>query len=140
MVGIIHPSVAEAFGLKRRHVAAFDCSLAALVDVLPGTELFRPFRRFPTVSRDVAFFIPDGLSAASIEQGLREVGGELLIETAIFDRYAEPPEDGRSRVSLALRLIFGAVDRTLVNSEIDTIMARLDRYLEQDLKAEIRRE
>ena len=138
--GIIHPSVTEAFGLKHRHVAAFDLSLATLIDALPEIARFHPFRRFPVISRDIAFYIiPSGLSAASIEDGLHKVGGSLLLETSVFDRYTESSEPGQPRTSLALRLTFGADNRTLETIEVDSLMANIVEYLEQTLNVEIRR-
>jgi phenylalanyl-tRNA synthetase beta chain len=69
---------------------------------------------------------------------LREVGGELVREAALFDYYKGPqiPEGFKS---LAYTVTFQAEDRTLTDSEVGQLVAAMERELKERLGVTIRR-
>jgi phenylalanyl-tRNA synthetase beta chain len=62
-----------------------------------------------------------GLTAAAVEQAIRESAGSLLRAAVVFDVFRFP--DGRR--SLAWRLTFQADDRTLTDDEVNRIQERI---------------
>lgn len=134
-VGMIHPGVRQAFGI-RKPVAGFEWRLADIVRALPRERRYAPIRRFPTVSRDTAFFVPDGVTARDIVTAMRQAGGELLVTVEIFDRYRD---DATGRTSLAFHLELAAPDRTLPGDEADQTLAEVIAAAERDLGLELRR-
>ena len=80
--------------------------------------------RFPPVSRDLAFFVPVGCTHRELEAVLVAAAGERLATIELFDVYAGPgtPEGMKS---LAYALRFGHPDRTLQETEVQTIQDRM---------------
>lgn len=116
-IGELHPSVARALGLGAG--VAFEVGLERLVAASPaGQEAFVDVPNFPPVERDLAVVIPESLGASEVEATLRRAGGELLEEVALFDRYTGD-QVGDGLCSLAFRLRFRALDRTLSDEQVD---------------------
>ena len=80
-----------------------------------------PLPRFPSVTRDVAVLVSDTLPAAALRATVRRAGPPSLVDVREFDRYQGKgvPE---GKVSLALRLMFRAPDRTLTDVEVQSAM------------------
>jgi phenylalanyl-tRNA synthetase beta chain len=116
-IGEIHPAVAAEWDLGA--CLAFEIELAGLLEASPlGNEVYEDFTPFPPVDRDVAVLIADEVAAGEVLAAVREAGGPLLVDTAIFDVYRGKgiAEDEKS---IALRLRFRAPDRTLSDEEVD---------------------
>jgi phenylalanyl-tRNA synthetase beta chain len=102
---------------------------AAVVDLdavaaLPRPPLHtEPLPRFPPVQRDMAFLVAadQEVAAAEVEAALRAEAGPLLREITLFDLFRFPDR----RRSLAWRLTFQALDRTLTDEEVNAIRARV---------------
>lgn len=107
------------------------------VEARPAAQVtYRPRAVTPPVERDVALLVPEGVTAAQIEQTLKEAGRPLLEEVLVFDEYRKPGVPGRS---LAWRLVFRAPDRTLRDEEVDQALASLLGALKERLGV-VRRE
>ncbi len=90
---------------------------------LPGT---------PPVERDLALVLGAETSAAAVEAVIRRTAGALLEHVAVFDEYrgaAVPP----GRRSVAWHCTFRDPARTLREQEVDTLLARVLRALEDEL-------
>lgn len=92
---------------------------------------FSPLPAFPPIERDVALLVPHALSAAAVEDTIRAAGGELLEDVHPFDLYQGAGIPAGTR-SIAFRLRFRALDRTLTDREIDPVMDRLLRRLQDE--------
>jgi phenylalanyl-tRNA synthetase beta chain len=115
-LGELHPLVCRAWDLDE--AAGFEVDLAALVAAAnAGEETFEDVTTFPAVLQDLAVVVPVDVSAAQIRDAVLAGGGELLHSAEVFDLY-EGEQLGEDRKSLALRLEFRAVDRTLTDEEV----------------------
>ncbi len=114
-LGELHPLVARAWGLPG--AAGFEVDFDALADLATGSRGYPEVSTFPAVLQDVAFVVPDEVSAARVEGAVRAGGGELLRSARIFDLY-RGEQAGPGARSLALRLEFRAPDRTLTDDEV----------------------
>jgi phenylalanyl-tRNA synthetase beta chain len=81
---------------------------------------FTPYSSYPFISRDIALWVPEPVSAEEIESLLREKAGELLVRISLFDEFKK---DGRT--SYAFRLVFQSFERTLTDEEVGVIMGTL---------------
>ena len=113
--GELHPRVVSAYGLPERSVA-----FAVALSALPDSELVRPTRVgvMPAAVQDVALIVESRISAADVENALREGAGDLLESITLFDRYDKV---GDGKVSLAFTLVFRAPDRTLTGEEVSAM-------------------
>ena len=71
-------------------------------------------------------------------QVARAAGGELLADVAVFDVYRDSAALGAGRRSLALRLRFQALDRTLSDDEVAPLRQSVVRALEERFGAVLR--
>ena len=95
----------------------------------------RPFRPLPTTPAsefDLALLVPDGVTAAQVEQTIREAAGDLLERLVAFDVYEGAGVDAGHR-SVAWRLTLRHPERTLRDKEIDGRRSRILAALTQEL-------
>lgn len=93
-----HPTAYEPFA------GASDC-------------IYRPFSSYPFISRDMAFWVPQGTLREEVEEMIRNTASTLLVRLSCFDTFTK-----EGRTSYAFRLIFQSFDRTLTDGEISAIM------------------
>ncbi|MBZ5741114.1 phenylalanine--tRNA ligase subunit beta [Nocardioides mangrovi] len=113
--GELHPKVCQELGLPPRS-AAVEIDLDQLMrlarDVVPGPE----FSTYPVAKEDVALVVEDAVTAAAVEEALREGAGDLLESVRLFDVFTGA-QVGEGHKSLAFALRFRAPDRTLTVEE-----------------------
>lgn len=80
--------------------------------------------RFPPVRRDLAFFVPVGVTHREVEQALSTAAGERLDSIEVFDVYAGPGTPQGMR-SLAFALQFQHPECTLTEAEVQAIQDRM---------------
>jgi len=144
-VGELDPTFVETFGLlgpdgRPRRVGWLDLDLEVLLD--PARTARRPLEsapvsRFPSSDIDLAFVVPDEVPAGQVEDTLRRAGGELLESVQLFDVYRGESLGGAVR-SLAYRLRFCALDRTLTDEEVGGLRGACIAAVEQAHRATLR--
>jgi len=92
---------------------------------------------YPELSFDVAFLVPPGVAAGSLEAVLREAGGELLTRLTLFDAYEGPPLPSGHR-NLAYRVALQARDRTLTDAEARAVRDQMEALARERLQAVLR--
>jgi phenylalanyl-tRNA synthetase beta chain len=115
-VGEVHPDVVAAYGLRQR-VGYLTLDVDALLAQPRRPQEARDVSRFPASDMDLAFVLADTVPAAAVRATLRKTGGELLESVWLFDVY-RGERLGAGRRSLAFRLRFRALDRTLDETEL----------------------
>ncbi len=134
---------AEAFGLELMLgvIASDDVAPAGVsVSGQDSGTVAAPSRTFhvrslpstPAAEFDLALLVPDGTTAAGVEQVLRGAGGELLERVVLFDEYRGEGVPAGTR-SLAYRFTFRHPDRTLGQKEIDGRRSRVLESLDREL-------
>jgi phenylalanyl-tRNA synthetase beta chain len=132
-VGQLAPSAAALYGLpdgEEVYVGEIDAD--RLDRVARPTDALRvaPLPRYPSAVRDVSVLVDATLPAAELRGTIWAAAPPTLVRVREFDRYqGRGIADGA--VSLSFRLTFRAVDRTLVDPEIERatgdIVAALER-------------
>jgi phenylalanyl-tRNA synthetase beta chain len=98
---------------------------------------FREVSRFPQVRRDLAVIVAREIAAGDVLEAARRAAGSDCVSAELFDRYegrGVPP----GRVSLAFRLVFQRLDRTLTDGEVTPAVERVVRALAARFAAELR--
>ena len=115
-VGEIDPEVLSACGVTGQ-VGWLQLDLQEVLGGPRARRRYRPVSKYPPSDVDLAFVAPDRVAAALLERALRASAGSLLDRLELFDVYRGPgvPEGSRS---LAYRLRFQALDRTLTDAEV----------------------
>ncbi|WP_147681489.1 phenylalanine--tRNA ligase subunit beta [Actinomyces ruminicola] len=136
--GELHPRVARNLGLPPRACAVeldLEPLLAAAAEV--GVLQVRPVSTFPAAKEDVALVVDESVTAAAVEQVVREAAGDLAEEVRLFDVF-RGPQLGEGRKSLALSLRLRAADRTLTAEETAAVRKRVVKRAAKRLGAELR--
>ncbi|WP_407354432.1 phenylalanine--tRNA ligase subunit beta [Luteimonas sp. R10] len=133
-IGELHPRLLSALELDRR-VLAFELDLAALQRRVPPRA--GAVTRFPSVRRDLAFIVAQGVPWASVEASIRAAAGPLLAGLRLFDRYQGNGVEIGCK-SLAMGLILQDKSRTLTDRDVDDVVERIIAALQRDHGARIR--
>ncbi|NOT89278.1 MAG: phenylalanine--tRNA ligase subunit beta [Lysobacter sp.] len=133
-IGQLHPRLQRALDLDAVAVA-FEVDLAAL----QRRPLARSaaLSRFPSVRRDLAFVVPDGVSWAALAGTVKRAAGPSLQDLRLFDRYVGKGVETGCK-SLAMGLILQEESRTLTDRDIDQVVAQVIAALRGEHGAEIR--
>lgn len=135
-VGEIHPETAARFEIEAP-TAVLVIDLDALDGLTPETLRYREVSRHPRVRRDLALLVDASTPAGELLQAVRKKAGASLHSVHLFDRY-----EGRGvpegKVSLAFRLIFQRIDRTLTDAEVAEAIERVVEVLAKRFGAELR--
>jgi len=129
VVGELHPASLAVFDLDGRAVA-LDIDADALL-AAAGERKAAELPRYPSVDRDLAVVVPEEAPAAELLATLRAAGGELLESARAFDEYRSA-QLGEGVRSLAFALTFRSPERTLTDSEVDSLIATMRARLEAD--------
>lgn len=98
---------------------------------------FRPFSLYPRIVRDIALFVPTGVSSDEVASVIRESAGPLLVEGPVkFDEFSK---EGESRTSLAFRMAFQSYEKSLTDEEANSALAGVITALEKHPSWEVRR-
>ena len=134
-IGQLHPRLQQALGLDV-DVLAFELDLVPLLArPLPRAGALS---RFPSVRRDLAFVVPEAVSWAALEAGVRAAAGASLREVRLFDRYVGKGVETGFK-SLAMALILQDESRTLTDRDVESVVAAVVAALEHEHAAVIRR-
>jgi phenylalanyl-tRNA synthetase beta chain len=110
-LGELHPTLLDGTW------GAFELDLDALAEAAPQIVAFGEVSPYPDVRQDLAFVIDEEVTAAEVLASIREAAGELLRELEVFDEY-RGPQIGEGKRSLAFRLSFGSLERTLTDEDV----------------------
>ncbi len=137
-LGQLHPQEQRRWDLQDP-VFVFELDLELILKDLEhqGVVRHQPYSLYPASDRDIAFFAPLDVSVASLEAAIRSAAGDLLREVELFDEYrgSGVPEDQRS---LAFRLTYRALDRTLTDTEVETAQDQVRQQLVSQFQVVLR--
>jgi phenylalanyl-tRNA synthetase beta chain len=123
-------------------VYAFELNISALTPRKAPKFTFQKLSRFPPAERDLAVVVADEHSGQKVLQLAERAAARGLKGAAaaveLFDVYRGKGIADGAR-SLALRFRFRAMDRTLEDKEVDAAMGRIEKALESQVGASVRR-
>ncbi|KTD22040.1 phenylalanyl-tRNA synthetase, beta subunit [Legionella lansingensis] len=127
--GVLHPRIADALDIHEE-VVLFDLRLASLINKIPPR--YQAISKFPQIRRDLSLVVDEEISAAAIEKAIREVvSAEQLKSFDVFDVYkGETIPQGKK--SLAIALTLQDDKRTMIDTEINTIISAIIKKLNEE--------
>jgi phenylalanyl-tRNA synthetase beta chain len=135
-IGEVHPQVAAGWDWSDP-IAAFEVDLDAVAERVRATR-YRDVTSFPEVREDLAVIVADAVSAAEVLAVVRQAGAPLLGGVDVFDVYRDDARIGAGNVSLALRLRFRGVDRTLTDAEVAAKRNKIAQALAKRVQGRVR--
>eukprot|EP01016_Furgasonia_blochmanni_P051377 TRINITY_DN8081_c0_g1_i2.p1 TRINITY_DN8081_c0_g1~~TRINITY_DN8081_c0_g1_i2.p1 ORF type:complete len:271 (-),score=26.44 TRINITY_DN8081_c0_g1_i2:183-995(-) len=102
---------------------------------------FKPFSKYPSCWKDVAFWLPaesvEAFAENDLYQVIRDVGGDLIERVECVDIFTDKKKNKTSR---CYRIHYRSLERTLLNEEIDTLQFRIREDMKNKLPLELRQE
>lgn len=135
MLGALHPRVLTELDIAAP-VYLFELHLLPLLR--DKVIQFKEISKYPSIRRDIAVVVDKTWTVAQILSRIQHVASHLLVELKVFDVY-QGAGIAAEQQSLAIALIFQALDRNLVDTEVDMQMTRIVQLLEQDFGASLRK-
>jgi phenylalanyl-tRNA synthetase alpha chain len=101
--------------------------------------VYKEVSKFPPVARDISFVVPKSFTPNDYFDLIREVGGEMVENVSLLDKYENDEKFGADKMSYTYRIIFRHLDRTLTNEEVNAVHQKLEERTESEFEASIRR-
>ena len=169
--GVVHAQIMRAVGMPDRAAWAFGLGLERLAMVvfdIPDIRLFwttdprfsdqfvgglerfrsgdapkfRPFSKYPSVTKDVSFWLPPLADSVSREFSdndvysiVRDVAREDVESVAVLDKFTHPKTGRESR---AYRVVYRSMTRNLTHEEVNAMQDAVRASLRSALHAELR--
>ncbi len=136
VLGEVHPVVQQRYDLPHRTYLC-EIDLEQLYEAVPGSLAYMPISRHQELSRDLALVIDEQVPAQDMHDAIIASGGELLRSASLFDVYrGEPIPAGKK--SLTYSLIYQSQERTLTDTEANTLQDAIIRALNEKFGATLR--
>lgn len=135
-LGRLRKEIGAKFGIEEEVFYA-ELSMEVLSSHWKKNGTFQPLKRFPSVTRDLAFVVEATVPQGSVEQAIREAGGSLLSGVFLFDLYSGE-QVGAGNKSLAYALEFQPDDRTLTDEEVNGFVSKIIRHVQTACGAKVR--
>jgi phenylalanyl-tRNA synthetase beta chain len=138
-IGELSPRLVEKINIKisRPEIIVFELDADLLLSAMSESIRYKPIPRYPSITRDIALLVDDAVSMAEILRHLNGFHPDLIERVELFDIYR-----GRhlpqNKKSLAFRIVYRAVDRTLTDSEIEPLHTELVTFITGKTGGELR--
>jgi phenylalanyl-tRNA synthetase beta chain len=133
-LGELHPRLVKTLSLSTTlFLFELEIESAFIAKLLQ----FKPISKFPSVRRDLAVVVDEGVPLAVLQENVTVSASGLLSELRVFDVYRGPGVDF-GRKSIALGLILQDSSRTLTDVDADAVVASVVTRLRDVLSATIR--
>jgi phenylalanyl-tRNA synthetase beta chain len=133
-LGTLHPAIAKKLGIEQP-IYLFEIELAAMTQrEIPH---FEEIPKFPSIKRDLAIVVDEGVSAQTVSECIRRVSTAMLTNLKLFDVYQGKGIDS-GRKSLAFSLTLQDRDRTLTDQDVDVAIDEILSTLNRELGATLR--
>jgi phenylalanyl-tRNA synthetase alpha chain len=158
--GVVKGSVLEKFGIdsSKWNGWAFGTGIERLAIVsmeLPDIRLlwskdarvqkqlnlgqkYKEVSKFPPVVRDISFVVEGDFILNDYLDSIRRVGGDLVEEMALLDKYENAQKFGEGKTSYTFRITYRHLDRTLTNQEVNELHSEIEKMTTKDFGGVIR--
>jgi len=134
----VSPKKRQQFDIKQG-VVFVDIDVAALVNAAEKQKIvYKEVSKFPAVQRDLALVVDRAVTYAAIELAVGTVKLPKLKGIRLFDVF-ESDKLGVSKKSMALSFTFVDEEKTMTDTETDSMVSKLIEAFEKELGAEIRK-
>jgi phenylalanyl-tRNA synthetase beta chain len=133
-IGLISLDASKLYKIKEP-VCLFELDLETIAKNIPQNNYFQEIPKFPSVSRDLAIYVPDQVSYLEIQKSIQEAAWKNLQQLELFDTYQDQKNN---RKSLAFHLKLSHPKKTLSGEEADKIMDKIIKKVEST-GAEVRK-
>jgi len=136
VMGQVHPLVAKNYGIDV-DVYCAEINFTKLLECQLPDATYTSLPKYPSVTRDLSLICDEAVTVADVEAVITGAAGKLLRGVKLFDIYrgVGVPE---GKKSMAFSLELRADDRTLTDTDSETVVAKVLDALKEKLDAILR--
>jgi len=137
---------AFGFGLERLAIISMDLPDIRLLwsaderikkQLILGNK-YQEVSKYPSITRDISFVVENTFVPNNYFDLIRDLGGDLVEEVELLDKYENAEKFGADKVSYTYRIVYRSNDRTLTNEEVDAIQATVYEQTAEQFGAQLR--
>lgn len=158
--GVAHPKVLDnlgvdskvyngwafGFGLERLAILSMDLPDIRLLwsedprvkKQLKLGQKYKEVSKYPPITRDISFVVNAEFTPNDYFDLIRDVGGDLIEEVSLLDKYENLEKFGKGKVSYTYRIIYRSNERTLRDEEVTPLQEKIVKETARQFKAEVR--
>jgi phenylalanyl-tRNA synthetase beta chain len=136
-IGELNEDILEKTNIKER-IYILRLELEKIKTFSSIKRQFFEISKFPQLTFDLSILIPRDIKYYELYKIVKDECGELLYKFSLFDVY-EDEKIGLDKKSFAINLIFSSSSKTLAYEDIKTIIDRIEKRVEKELKGSIRK-
>jgi len=129
IVGEIHPSVLEKFGIDDR-VTVFELDFEEIIKQATTTRTYTAIPKYPPIVEDLAFLVPEKTLVGEIIKEIKKLNN-LVIKVELLDRYQN---------TRTFRITYQHPKRTLTDREVKEIREKIINKISKKFRAEIKKQ
>ncbi len=137
---------AFGFGLERLAIIGMELPDIRLlwsedprvVKQLKLGQKFEAVSKYPPVVRDISFIVKNTFEPNNYFDLIRDIGGDLVEEVQLMDKYENAEKFGADRVSYTYRVLYRSPDRTLEATEVEPLQDEVYKQTAAQFDAELR--
>ena len=130
IIGRVHPKI------LKDEVYVFEISLQALMTEIKPLK-YKEAPKYPSMEKDMAFILDKSIEAGKVIDIIKKAGGRILSDVAVFDVY-EGENIDNSKKSIAFKLNFMDINRTLNEEEVMQSFKKIIEKVESEFQAKLR--
>ncbi|HUR10601.1 MAG TPA: phenylalanine--tRNA ligase subunit beta [Flavitalea sp.] len=148
-ISINHKNIGTMGSVKKARLTTFDIRQPVwfadlewdkMEEFFSATQIsFRELPKQLPVHRDLAMIVSNNLPYGRVQEAIHDIRLNKLHQINLFDIF-ESDKVGAGKKSIAVSLTFLDEEKTLTDTEIDSMMQSIMKTLEKDLGAEIRKQ
>lgn len=124
---------AFGFGLERLAIISMDLPDIRLLwsqdprvtKQLKLGQKFVEVSKYPPITRDISFIVDKSFVPNNYFDLLRDIGGDLVEQVELLDKYDNPDKFGKDKVSYTYRVVYRSPDKTLRTEEVEPLQNKL---------------
>lgn len=101
-------------------------------------QKFKEVSKYPAVTRDISFVVGRDFVPNDYFDLIRDLGGDLVEEVKLLDKYEDPEKFGADRVSYTYRTVYRSMERTLTSEEVDKVHKEIEERTKKEFGALVR--
>jgi phenylalanyl-tRNA synthetase beta chain len=137
MIGQLTPMIQDAFDLGKSPVFVAHIDLTSLIVLKTSALKLKPIPRFPSVTRDLAFYVSDALAFSTIMKTVKKAGKKMVHDVLLFDLF-QGNQLPKGQVAMAIRIILLDEQKTLQEEEINQTISAIKSALVSDCQIQLR--
>ena len=98
---------------------------------------FKPYSKYPPVYRDLSLILPDSVQVSELLNTMESTSRKLIKDINVFDVY-KGKNIPKGQVSYAFSIKLQSLDKTLKDSDIEKVISKLLKVLENNYGAKLR--